>query len=195
MSQRRPQLASLCVCLIVFACSPFGGGDSEPKATPRVLATGSSFQGTNGLHFGPDGLLYVASVVTPAIAAIDVDTGEVIRRLGPESLVRGPDDLIFGPDGSLYWTDISIGDVGRLAPDGTASVIASPGPGVNPITVSDDGRLFVSQCFFGDKLFEVDPLGKDEPRLITDKLGTRCGLNGMDWGPRLTPLRTTVVPR
>ena len=35
----------------------------------------------------------------------------------------------------------------------------------------------------GDKLFEIDPEGAKEPRLISDQLGPGCGLNGMDWGP------------
>ncbi|MFV2091076.1 MAG: hypothetical protein ACC642_10480, partial [Pseudomonadales bacterium] len=48
---------------------------------------------------------------------------------------------------------------------------------------SDDGRLFVAQCFFDDKLYEVDPRGVDPARLISDQLGPGCGLNGMDWGP------------
>ena len=54
---------------------------------------------------------------------------------------------------------------------------------MNPITFSDDGRLFVSQCALGDQLFEIDPDGIEEPRLISDQLGPGCGLNGMDWGP------------
>jgi sugar lactone lactonase YvrE len=133
--------------------------------------------------FGPDGKLYIASVATPAIAVMNPETGEIEKRLGPDHGAKGPDDLAFGPDGSLYWTDIVYGTVGRLSPDGVATVVADLGPGVNPITFSDDGRLFVSQCFFGDELFEVDPEGVKEPRLISDQLGPGCGLNGMDWGP------------
>jgi sugar lactone lactonase YvrE len=147
-----------------------------------VIARGGPFHGTNGILFGPDGLLYMASVVTPVLAAIDVDSGEIVHSYGPEEGVLGPDDLAFGPDGSLYWTDISVGSVGRRAPDGSTSVVGSPGPGVNPITFSDDGRLFVSQCFFGDGLYEIDPEGVSEPRLVSDRLGPGCGLNGMDWG-------------
>ena len=65
----------------------------------------------------------------------------------------------------------------------TASRRRSSTPGVNPITFSDDGRLFVAQCFFGDKLYEVDPLGVKPARVIREDLGPGCGLNGMDWGP------------
>ena len=83
----------------------------------------------------------------------------------------------------MFWTDFEFGDVGRRTPDGTTTVVASPGLGVNPITFSDDGRLFVCLCILGDQLFEIDPDGIEEPRLISDQLGPGCGLNGMDWGP------------
>ena len=151
--------------------------------TVTVLAQGSPLHATNGMYFGPDGRLYVVSASSAIVAAVDKESGEVLERWGPELGVQGPDDITFGPDGSAYWTEFAFGDVARRTPDGTISVIASPGRGVNPITFSDDGRLFVSQCALGDHLFEIDPDGGAEPRLITDQLGPGCGLNGMDWGP------------
>ena len=156
----------------------------EPaEATVTVLAQGGPLHGTNGVYFGPDGRLYVASVLSAVVAALDPESGAILERWGPEEGVKGPDDLTFGPDGSMFWTDFAFGDVGRRTPDGTTTVVASPGLGVNPITFSDDGRLFVSQCALGDQLFEIDPDGIEEPRLISDQLGPGCGLNGMDWGP------------
>ena len=156
----------------------------EPAAwTATVLAQGGPLHATNGMYFGPDGRLYVVSASSAEVAAVDPESGEVLERWGPAEGVQGPDDIIFGPDGSWYWTEFAFGDVARRTPDGTITVIASPGPGVNPITFSDDGRLFVSQCALGDHLFELDPEGGEEPRLITDQLGPGCGLNGMDWGP------------
>ena len=167
------------ILLAVLGCSE--KEDQGPAV--QVLARGAQVRGANGILFGPDGKLYIASVLTPTIAVMDPESGEIEKRLGPDQGVKGPDDLAFGPDGSLYWTDIVYGNVGRLTPDGVSTVVGSPGPGVNPITISDDGRLFVSQCFFDDKLWELDPTGAREPRLITDQLGPGCGLNGMDWGP------------
>ena len=156
----------------------------EPAAwTVTVLAQGGPLHATNGMYFGPDGRLHVVSASSAEVLALDPESGEVLERWGPEDGVQGPDDIIFGPDGAWYWTEFAFGDVARRAPDGTIAVIASPGPGVNPITFSDDGRLFVSQCALGDHLFELDPAGGEEPRLITDQLGPGCGLNGMDWGP------------
>jgi sugar lactone lactonase YvrE len=133
--------------------------------------------------FGPDGRLYIASVTSSAVVSIDPESGEVLSRWGIDEGVNGPDDLAFGPDGSVFWTDIYAGEVGRRTPDGTVSIVGSTGPGANPITFSDDGRLFVAQCFLDDNLFEIDPEGVEEPRLILEELGPLCGFNGMDWGP------------
>ena len=171
----------LSVTLLIGCAAP---EPPEPaEATVTVLAQGGPLHGTNGVYFGPDGRLYVASVSSATVAALDSESGAVVESWGPEDGVKGPDDLTFGPDGSMFWTDIAFGDVGRRTPDGTTTVVGSPGLGVNPITFSDDGRVFVSLCFLGDQLFEIDPDGIEEPRLISDQLGPGCGLNGMDWGP------------
>ena len=164
-------------------------GDGPPNAfaqegpTATVLAQGGPLHGSNGILFGPDGNLYIASVVSSAILAIDPESGAIVSRWDADDGVNGPDDLAFGPDGSVYWTDIAVGEVGKRTPAGVTSIVGAPGPGANPITFSDDGRLFVSQCFLDDHLFEIDPDGVEEPRLINDELGPGCGLNGMDWGP------------
>lgn len=111
---------------------------------------------------------------------MDPETGKIINRLGPDKGVESPDDLTFGPDGSLYWTSTITGEVGRLTPQGanTSQLVAF---GVNPITFSDDGHLFVALDFFtGDALYELDSNLTKPPRIITQNLGW---LNGMDWGP------------
>jgi sugar lactone lactonase YvrE len=146
-----------------------------------ILATGAEISGANGIHFGPDGRLYVATVIGSEIVVVDPDEGGVLERISEG--VDGPDDIAFGSDGSFYWTSILTGEVAGMRPDGTRITAARLSPGVNPITFSPDGRLFVSQCFFDDKLYEVDPAGVTEPRLLSDRLGPGCGLNGMDWGP------------
>jgi len=113
------------------------------------------------------------------ILVMDTETGEILERYGPDQGVEGPDDIVFGPDGSLYWTAIFTGEVGRISPDGITTKQRVAG-GVNPITFSDDGRLFVGLAFFGDALYEVDPDLIESPRLIAEKLGT---LNAFDFGP------------
>ena len=173
MTNYRPLFALLLAALLATCSSP------PPDAKVSVLVKGAAIRGTNGLAFNAENRLYVASVRGREIVVVDPDSGEVLNRIGPEQDVKGPDDVIFGADGSLYWTDIFAGEVGRLAPDGsvTKQLIAM---GVNPITVSDNGRLFVGLDFFGDALYELDPELTDPPRLIVKDFGS---INGMDFGP------------
>ncbi len=161
---------------------------TEPQLFPadakmEVIASGANLAGANGLGIGPDGLLYVASVLGSSITVLNPDTGEIVKVFDADDGVIGPDDLAFAADGSWYWTSIMTGEVAGFSATGEKVVAAQLTPGVNPITFSDDGRLFVSQCFFGTNLYEVDPAGVQPARLISDELGPGCGLNGMDWGP------------
>jgi len=149
------------------------------NGTGKVLVQGAPIHGANGIMFDGNDQLYIASVVGREIVVMDPKSGRILERLGTDKGVEGPDDLTFGPDGSLYWASILTGEVGRLSPDGTVKkqFVAL---GVNPITFSDDGRLFVALDFLGDALYELDPDLVDPPRLIAGNLGF---LNGMDWGP------------
>ena len=99
------------------------------------------------------------------------ETKRIIKRYGPEQGVFGPDDVAFNDKGEFYWTTILTGEVAGFNTLGDKVIAANLGPGVNPITFSDDGRLFVAQCFYDDGLFEVDPLGIKEPRSIKEDLG------------------------
>jgi sugar lactone lactonase YvrE len=157
-----------------------------PVTVMRVIAKGSALHGANGINFGPDGNLYIASVAGREVVVMNPRNGKFMARLGPDAGVEGPDDLVFGPDGSLYWTEIMMGNVGRMTPDGvvTKQFVA---PGVNPITFSPDGRLFVGLCFLGDGLYELDPDLTETPRTIIEAtpenpypLGF---MNGFAFGP------------
>lgn len=153
---------------------------SGGETITRVLAQGSPLHGANGINFGPDGNLYIASWAGGYITVMDPDSGKILQRIYPEQGMDGPDDLMFGPDGSLYWTSLVPGKVGRMAPDGTQSLAAQLPPGVNPITFSEDGRLFVGLGFFGDGLYEVYLDGVTQPRLVRQGV---AGINGFDFGP------------
>ena len=170
----------------------FGGATQQVanaaarQVRAKVIAEGAPIHGTNGINFGPDGNLYIASVVGREIVVMNPLNGQIIKRMGPAADVDCPDDLVFGPDGSLYWTEILIGYVGRMTPEGvvTKQFVA---PGVNPITFSPDGRLFVALDFLGDGLYELDPDLIATPRPIIEAtpenpypLGF---LNGFDFGP------------
>jgi sugar lactone lactonase YvrE len=173
--------------LILAACVT-----EDDIATPSIdpsapvlttIATGANIAGTNGIEFSADNKLYAVSVIGSTISIIDPDTGEMLKTMTAADGIVGPDDIAFASDGSYFWTSILTGEVAGFSPDGRKIIAAQLTPGVNPITFSDDGRLFVSQCFFGTGLFEIDPKGIVEPRVIAEDLGPGCGLNGMDWGP------------
>jgi sugar lactone lactonase YvrE len=172
----------LLVSLLFSACQPVVAPMAEttaPLPQVEILATGAPFHSANGPAFGPDGNLYFASVGGREIIVMNPETGAVIKRLGQEVGVTSPDDITFGPDGSLYWTNLMTGEVGRLTPDGTATS-QKVALGVNPITFSDDGRLFVALDFFGDAFYELDPALVEPPRLLAEQLGF---LNAFDFGP------------
>lgn len=46
----------------------------------KIIAKGASISGANGIHFGPDGLLYVASVIGSELLALDPANGEIKHR-------------------------------------------------------------------------------------------------------------------
>ena len=184
--------------LLLVALVALGSGGPERDAEVLASATaapgyeivelvqGAVLPGAYGMYFGPDGNLYVGSISHSFIAVLEPGSGNVVRRIGREQGVLGPDDLTFGPDGSLYWTDIMAGEVGRMTPDGTVTkqFVAI---GVNPITFSDDGRLFVGLCFMDDGLLELDPELVLPPRPIvvaSEENPFPLGiLNAFDFGP------------
>lgn len=173
------------VSLVVPLCSllllvPFGVLADDDDDALKVLVRGATLHGSNGMYFDAQDRLHVASVWGREIAVVNPKNGELLDRIGPDRGVEGPDDLFVCADGTIYQTSIVTGHVIRISPDGTVKrqFVA---PGVNPITFSDDGRLFVALDFFGDGLFEIDPELNAPPRsIIAGNLGW---MNGMDWGP------------
>src|SRR5262245_464565 len=164
---RRLMAAFIAVSLAVAL--PAGAGAAR-KAEPlsvrdgRPVGRSSLLHGPNGVNVGPDGKVYVASVLGDEITVHDPRTGKILDRIGPERGVHGPDDVVVAPDGTVYWTELLAGNVGLLRPDGSFRV-QFVAPGVNPIELSDDGRLFVARVFLGDGLYELDPELVAPPRV------------------------------
>jgi DNA-binding beta-propeller fold protein YncE len=178
--------------ILGLTVSIFADGKSVtkyPGVTVQNLVTGTTTHGTNGVYFGPDGYLYVASNGGNEILVLDPNSGQIRRRIGPDRGVMSPDDLTFGPDGMLYFTAFFSGEVRKINPadpDAMAVTIASGLPGVNPITFSDDGRLFVALDFMGAAgIYEIDPDGVEAPKPISGNWGywDVYNLNGFDFGP------------
>lgn len=177
----------LSVCIILATLSACDKDDDPVNGNGyevTEIVKGAALHGANGLNFGTDGNLYIASFLGREIIAMNKENGTIVRRIGEDMGVKSPDDLVFGPDGSLYWTDLMTGEVGRMTPQGvvTKQFVA---PGVNPITFSDDGRLFVGLDFIGDGLYEVDPNLINAPRAVVpyeSGVFPIGNLNGFDFG-------------
>ncbi len=145
-----------------------------------VLVAGSAMHGVHGLAFDKDDVLYGASLIGYSVYQIDTGTGEVTTKIPPP--LGNSDDVAVAPDGTLAWTAGAFSAVHALTPEGEIKVLASGLPAVNSIDYSADGRLFVTRVFGGDALYEIDPDGVAEPRMIAKKLG---GLNGFEVTPDL----------
>jgi len=165
-------VGALVVCgLVAAACAGLAA------AADGVLAQGN-LPGTYGLRFGPDGNLYVCALGA-GIAVLDMTQGQMVDLIGSERGVNGPEDVNFGPDGSMYWSQMFTGEIGRMAPDGTVTT-QMIGPGVNSIVFSSDGRMFVTEPWFTDTLYEVDPTLVEPPELLAQGIG---GLKNPEFGP------------
>jgi sugar lactone lactonase YvrE len=186
MSRSIPLRLVGAAALVVALVNPAAA--APPATTATLLLASAPIPGANGLAVDANGTLHAGSAGV-GVFVLDKETGAITGFYGPGG-AWGADDLDFGPDGSMAHTAIMNGTVGLLSPDGKTHTILNktPLPGVNPVTWSDDGRLFVGTAFFGDALYEFDPTGATEPRLINEGLG----LNGFDWAdgflwaPRMT---------
>ncbi len=173
------------VLALLIGALPAQGREKLPPVKvgdAHLLHRGSVFNGANGLFFGPGDRLYLASVGGGKLSVVDPRSGHVIERLGSEVGVLSPDDVTVAPDGTVYWTNILDGTVGKLSPDGSWKT-QFVGYGVNPITVSDEGRLFVGLAFLGDGLLELDPGLTAPPQWVILPSSPPLGINGFDFGP------------
>ncbi|MCA0933285.1 hypothetical protein LCM02_12555 [Lutimonas saemankumensis] len=163
------KLAMAMLIVTAFSCSPDSilteespeANKSKNAIKAKEIARGAHIRGTNGINFGPDDVLYIASFYGQEIVAMNNQNGKILNRFGVNGYdVEGPDDLVFHPDGeSIYFTDILTGFVKRMDLNGNVIDKSYLADGVNPITFTDDGsqRLFVALDFQGDGLYELDP--------------------------------------
>lgn len=166
--------------LLLSACAGLAPSRPAGWAAPEPLVAPSSFTGVHGLAVDKQGRLLAGSVVGNAIWAVDRNTGAA------SILVGGPDgqadDIAIGPKGEMAWTNYLQGSIRIRDNDNAPSrVIASGLPGLNSLDFDRrNGKLYATQVFLGDALWEIDPSGAQQPRLIAKDLG---GLNGFEVGP------------
>jgi len=175
-------LAAGCAALILALAGCAAPAPTRPVAwsAPEVLVAPSSFNGVHGLAVDARGRLLAASVVGNSLWEVDRQTGAA------RVLIPGPDgqadDIAVGPKGELAWTNYLMGMV-RLRESDTApiKVLAKDLPGINSLDFDRrSGKLYASQVFLGDALWEIDVTGAAAPRLIAKDLG---GFNGFEVGP------------
>ena len=145
---------------------------------PEALVAPSAFQGVHGMAVDDAGNLFAGSVVGQSLYQVDPKTGDVKTVVGaPEGMA---DDIAIAPDGTMAWTSFLLGEVHARKGDGPVQVLAKGLPGINSLAYTKDGRLYASQVFLGDALYEIDTAGQKPPRKILEKMG---GLNGFEFGP------------
>ena len=153
-------------------------GASAQTYEVTKLVPGSAFHGVHGLGIDKSGRLFAGSVAGAALYEVDRSNGTAkIAIPSPEGMA---DDIAFAPDGTMAWTAFLTGDLYSRKGDGPVKKLASGLPGINSLAFRKDGRLYATQVFLGDALYEIDVEGVKPPRKIMEKMG---GLNGFEFGP------------
>jgi len=152
-------------------------GASAQTYEVTKLVPGSAFHGVHGLGIDKAGRLFAGSVAGAALYEVDRNNGTAkVAVPSPEGMA---DDIAFAPDGTMAWTGFLTGDLYSRKGDGAVKKLASGLPGINSLAFRKDGRLYATQVFLGDALYEIDVEGVKPPRKIMEQMG---GLNGFEFG-------------
>jgi sugar lactone lactonase YvrE len=168
----------LALNVVVAATVLIASSTSAQKYEVVKLVAGSTFHGVHGLGFDKSGRLFAGSVAGAALYEVDPNNATAkIAISAPEGMA---DDIAFAPDGTMAWTGFLTGDLYSRKGDGPVKKLASGLPGINSLAFRQDGRLYATQVFLGDALYEIDIEGIEPPRMIMEQMG---GLNGFEFGP------------
>jgi sugar lactone lactonase YvrE len=160
--------------------------DPPKEYRQQLLVPGSWFHGVHGLAFNKEDQLFAGSVVGQTIYRVQVDNGDVDVFIDAPAGMA--DDIAFAEDGTMAWTAFLSGKVFIRRANATKNTEVGIGmSGPNSIAFGKDGRLYVSEVFLGDALYEIDiknadkpdhkPLQRSEMRKVAEKMG---GLNGFE---------------
>ena len=168
------------MALLLSACGTAPPTRPSAWMAPEALVAPSSFAGVHGLAIDQQGRLLAGSVVGNAIWQVDRQTGAASILIGgPEGQA---DDIAIGPKGEMAWTNYLQGVIRYRENDNAPMRVLAQGlPGINSLDFDRrNGKLYASQVFLGDALWEIDVAGVNPPRLIAKDLG---GFNGFEVGP------------
>lgn len=163
----------LCSCAAIHKTTPpIGVAIVDPAYVQERLAPDTPFPGVNGAAIGADGNLYVTHTGNGTITRIDLQTMTPSVFVPPSTGVFIPDDIAADDKGNLYVTGTTplVGEVYRINSKGVKTIIADGMDAPNGIEYDKrTGRVFVTECFQGNKVYEVDPTGEKPARLLIDK--------------------------
>jgi sugar lactone lactonase YvrE len=186
MNPMRAAALALFATLLLAGCS---AAPTRPAswAAPEVLVAPSSFTGVHGLAVDAQGRLLAGSVVGNSMWVVDRANGQArVFIAAPEGQA---DDIAIGPRGELAWTSYLQGIVRYRENDNAPiRILAKDLPGINSLAFDmKSGRLYASQVFLGDAMWEIDVAGVRPPRLVAKDMGGfngfEVGTDGMIYGP------------
>jgi sugar lactone lactonase YvrE len=174
MNSRKRFSVWLVFSLVIFFALAFSQPvlAAGPKSLDRSykvvrLVKDTLLAGGNGAQIGDDGALYVMHSGNSSISRIDLKTMKVTKLVHPYSGAFVAVGMTPDGQGNFYVagsTSIA-SEVYRIDKNGVKTVIAKlnvTGIQYNKRT----GRLFVSECHWGNRVFELDPSGVKEPKLL-----------------------------
>jgi sugar lactone lactonase YvrE len=189
----RRSLAILVLFTFHAAAAPAGVRVVDGHYKLVTVAKDTAFAGANGATIGGDGALYVVHTGDGTTTRIDLKTMAATEFVHPWAGVYISDDITNDGKGTFYATGTTplVGEVYRIDGAGVKTVIARGLTAPNGIQFNKKtGRLFVTECFQANRVFEIDPTGAKEPRLIV-KADTIPVPEGFDFDPDTADL---IIP-
>lgn len=141
----------------------------DPTFKAVILVNDTPLSGCNGATIGADGALYVTHTGNNTVSRIDLKTMKASTFVPPYAGVFIGDDITSDDKGNFYITGITqlSEEVYRVDKKGMKTVIARGITGANGIQYNHrTGRLFMTECFWGNRVFELDPTGAKPPRVL-----------------------------
>jgi sugar lactone lactonase YvrE len=183
------------LCAFMFSQSVLAAGPKvlDPSYKVVRLVKDTLFPGCNGATIGMDGALYVVHTGDGTTTRIDLKTMKATRFVSPYVGTFITDDITSDDKGNFYSTGTTplVGEVYRVDKNGMKTVIAKGLLAPNGIQYNKrTGRLFMSECFQANRVFELDPMGVNEPRLLI-KENVIAVPEGFDFDPDTNDL---IIP-